>query len=83
MLLTLSTNFSIDSCDATEVVACDAQGRGVMRVRFNFDEFHPMSYDLLDEAGLMHQSIARVILAASDLIDSFFIDEEPVYEIEV
>lgn len=91
MLLTLTTNFQPDhdaegaevlACIA-EVLACGADGKAIMRVKIDFAEFHALGYELLDEAGLMHQSIARVLLAASDLIDSFFTDAEPVWEVEV
>lgn len=84
MLLTLATNFQPDhDAEGAEVLACAADGKAIMRVKIDFAEFHSLSYELLDAAGLMHQSIARVLLAASDLIDSFFTDTETVWEVEI
>ena len=90
MLLTLATNYQpdydaddADDAECIEVLACTADGQAIMRVKINFAEFHSLSYELLDAAGLMHQSIARVLLAASDLIDSFFTDTETVWEVEI
>lgn len=84
MLLTLTTPFNPD-CDAkgTEVLACDAQGKGVMRVKIDFADFHVLSYELLDEAGLMSVSIARVMLAAAELVDEIAHGGNPVWEVEV
>ena len=89
MLLTLTTNFQpdydaddADDADCTEVLACTADGQAVMRVKIDFTETHSISYELL-AADLTHQSIARVILAASNLIDSFFIDADSVWGVEV
>ena len=87
MLLTLTTNFQpdydADDADCTEVLACTVDGQAIMRVKIDFTETHSISYELLSAADLTHQSIARVLLAASDLIDSFFIDADSVWEVEV
>lgn len=90
MLLTLSTNFQpdydaddADDAERTEVLACTADGRAIMRVKIDFTETRSISYELLNAADLTHQSIARVILAASNLIDSFFVDADSVWEVEV
>lgn len=89
MLLTLTTNFQPDydaddagDADCTEVLACTADGQAIMRVKIDFTETHSISYELLNAADLTHQSIARVILAASNLIDSFFVDADSVWEVE-
>ncbi len=90
MLLTLSTNFQpdydaddADDAERTEVLACTADGRAIMRVKIDFTESHQISYEILGAAKLTHQSIARVLLAASDLIDSFFTDADTVWEVEI
>ena len=83
MRLNLATNFQPDHDNSAEVIVCNADGVGVMRVNFDLDGQHTISSEVFGTVALSHPSIARAILAASDLIDSFFTDEEPVYEVEV
>lgn len=82
MRLTLSTNFEMDTDNHAEVRAALPNGRVVMTVRIDFLTVDQVSYSVHD-AELSHPSLVRVMLAASDLIDSFFTDAESVYEVEV
>lgn len=84
MLLTLSTNFDLENDDThAEFIAALPDGRPAMIVNIEFKDDHKITHSATEHATLSHPSIARVILAASDLLDSFFVDGDSVWEIEV
>lgn len=83
MNLTFATNFEMDNDSRAEVIAALPDGRAAMTVVIEFEHEHRISYQVHDAVSLSHPSIARVILGASDLIDSFFTGEPSVWDIEV
>lgn len=84
MLLTLSTNFDLENDDThAELIAALPDGRPAMIVNIEFKDDHKITHRATEHATLSHPSIARVILAASDLLESFFVDGDSVWEVEV
>lgn len=87
MRLTLATNFEADTDNFAEITAALPSGMPALLVRIDFADEHKIEHKIshfpTEHAILSHNSIARVILAASDLIDSFFTGEDAPSAIEV
>lgn len=83
MRLTLATNFEADTDNFAEIIAALPSGMPALLVRIDFADEHKISHFPTEHAVLSHNSIARVMLAASDLIDSFFTGEDAPSAIEV
>ena len=84
MKLTLTLN-DFDMMNDTEAVinALSADGQIVMSVMIDFEGQHSITTDVMIKDGLPHYSQARIILAASDLLDAVFTGEELITKIEV
>lgn len=87
MKVTLSHSFDADHDCETTVIAKLLDGSEV-HVHLNFTAgecatLHEIKTTIAKGPGVMHTGLARITVAACDLIDAFFTGEAQVTEIEI